>query len=307
MEATAAPRALSLLAPSPPMALRMNCRRVAFGGVRRRGAVAVRAKKKRGRGRDGDGEAGERVDTHSFAPKSGEATGLFPEAVLLRKKMSREDGQVAPEFADAEEEKLYDFLNIQLESDLNLKRMRHYEVVYLIHEDRVEEVEDVVSKVQEFVRAKKGRIWRLNDWGLRRLAYKIKKATHANYILMNFEIESRYINDFKTLLDKDERIIRHLVMKRDEAITEDCPPPPEFHTLRAQQYFDDEDEEEDEEEDSVARSELDSANYDEGDVEADDEPEIIYVDEADQDSYEDTRRRNRKLKVKKYTAEKVLR
>ena len=26
--------------------------------------------------------------------------------------------------------------------------MRHYEVVYLIHEDRVEEVEDVVSKVQ---------------------------------------------------------------------------------------------------------------------------------------------------------------
>jgi len=220
---------------------------------------------------------------------------------------------VAPEFADAEEEKLYDFLNIQLESDLNLKRMRHYEVVYLIHEDRVEEVEDGVSKVQDFVREKKGRIWRLNNWGLRRLAYKIKKATHANYILMNFEIESRYINDFKTLLDKDERIIRHLVMKRDEAITEDCPPPPEFHTLRAQQYFDDEyedEEEEEEEEDLNARSELESVDYDEDDVEAGDEPEIIYVDEADQDNYEDsqdTRRRNRKLKVKKYTAEKVLR
>ncbi|TKW28756.1 hypothetical protein SEVIR_3G348700v4 [Setaria viridis] len=302
MEATAAPRALSLLAPSPPLTLRMNCWRVAVGSVRRRGAVAVRAKKKRGRG--GDGEAEERVDTHSFAPKAGEASGLFPEAVLLRKKMAREDGQVAPEFADAEEEKLYEFLNIQLESDLNLKRMRHYEVVYLIHEDRVEEVEDVVSKVQDFVRAKKGRIWRLNDWGLRRLAYKIKKATHANYILMNFEIESRYINDFKTLLDKDERIIRHLVMKRDEAITEDCPPPPEFHTLRAQQYFDDEFEDE---EGWDARSELESADYGEDNAETGDEPEIIYVDEADQDNYEDTRRRNRKLKVKKYTAEKVLR
>jgi len=167
----------------------------------------------------------------------------------------------------------------------------------------------------DFVREKKGRIWRLNNWGLRRLAYKIKKATHANYILMNFEIESRYINDFKTLLDKDERIIRHLVMKRDEAITEDCPPPPEFHTLRAQQYFDDEyedEEEEEEEEDLNARSELESADYDEDDVAAGDEPEIIYVDEADQDNYkdsQDTRRRNRKLKVKvkKYTAEKVLR
>lgn len=125
---------------------------------------------------------------------------------------------------------------------------------------------------------------------------------------MNFEIESKYINDLKTLLDKDERIIRHLVMKRDEAITEDCPPPPEFHTLRAQQYFDDEyEDEEQEEEDGDARSELESANYDKDGVEADDEPEIIYVDEADQGNYEDTRRRNRKLKVKKYTSEKVLR
>jgi hypothetical protein len=99
-------------------------------------------------------------------------------------------------------------------------------------------------------------------------------------------------------------------MKRDEAITEDCPPPPEFHTLRAQQYFDDEyeDEEEGEEEDdSDARSELQYADYGEDNTETGDEPEIIYVDEADPDNYEDTRRRNRKLKVKKYTAEKVLR
>ncbi|KAL6623579.1 hypothetical protein ACP70R_033458 [Stipagrostis hirtigluma subsp. patula] len=319
MEATAAPRALSLLAPSPPPpTLRVSsCGFDAGGGGRRwRGVVAAGAKKRSGKNREA---AAERVDKHSFAPKDGEATGPFPEAVLLRKKMAREDGQVSPEFADADEEKLYEFLNIQLESDLNLKRMRHYEVVYLIHEDRVEEVEDVVSKVQDFVREKKGRIWRLNNWGLRRLAYKIKKATHANYILMNFEIEARYINDFKTLLDKDERIIRHLVMKRDEAITEDCPPPPEFHTLRAQQYmdddYDDDDEEEEEEEeeeeqqqeDFVDTSELESAGYDDNDVEAGDEPEIIFVDEADHDKHEGSRRWNRKMKVKKYTAEKVLR
>ena len=78
---------------------------------------------------------------------------------------------------------------------------------------------------------------------MRRLAYKIKKAKNAHYILMNFEMEAKWINDFKSMLDKDERVIRHLVIKRDEAITEDCPPPPEFHTLRS--GFDDDDEEED--------------------------------------------------------------
>jgi ribosomal protein S6 len=167
-----------------------------------------------------------------------------------------------------------------------------------------------ICSLADFVREKKGRIWRLNNWGLRRLAYKIKKATHANYILMNFEIEARYINDFKTVLDRDERIIRHLVMKQDEAITEHCPPP-EFHALRAQQYmddeYDDEDEEEEEQEELDAMNELDSGGYDGDNVEGTNEPEIIFVDETNQDKYEDSRRKNRKLKAKKYTVEKVLR
>jgi hypothetical protein len=84
---------------------------------------------------------------------------------------------------------------------------------------------------------------------MRRLAYKIQKAKNAHYILMNFELEAKWINDFKSLLDKDERVIRHLVIKRDEAITEDCPPPPEFHTLRGD--MDEDDIDYDEEEDDI--------------------------------------------------------
>lgn len=185
----------------------------------------------------------DKPDTHSFTVKP-EETGSFPEAVLLKKKVVNEDGGEELEFADAEEENLFEFLSLELESSMNLERMRHYEVVYLIHEDHVEEVDSVVSKIQEFIKEKKGRIYRVNNWGLRRLAYKIKKAKKANYILMNFELEARCINEFKTMLDKDERIIRHLVIKRDEAITEDCPPPPEFFTLKAGMNDNDEDEDE---------------------------------------------------------------
>ncbi|XP_042487597.1 uncharacterized protein LOC122067816 [Macadamia integrifolia] len=209
-----------------------------FLDYRGRSSVVVAAKKKK-----------EKFDSHSFVPKPDEATGPFPEAVLFKQKELREDGRLLPEFADAEEEKLYEYLNLQLESDLNVERVRHYEVVYLIHEDHAEEVSSVVSNVEDFIREKKGKIWRLNDWGLRRLAYSIKKATRANYILMNFELEAKWINDFKSMLDKDERVIRHLVMKMDKAITEYCPPPPEFHTLRAGMEdeedldFDDEDDE----------------------------------------------------------------
>lgn len=189
-----------------------------------------------------------REDTHSFVPKTEEVTGPFPEAVLLKEK-TFQDGKVLPEFADAEEQTLYESLMLELESDTVLEQMRHYEVVYLIHEKHAEEVGSVNEKVQEFLREKKGKIWRVSDWGMRRLAYKIQKAKNAHYILMNFELEAKWINDFKSLLDKDERVIRHLVIKRDEAITEDCPPPPEFHTLRGD--MDEDDIDYDEEEDDI--------------------------------------------------------
>ncbi|KFK39053.1 hypothetical protein AALP_AA3G194600 [Arabis alpina] len=189
-------------------------------------------------------------DNHGFSVRPDEATGPFPESILLKEKKVDEEGDLLPEFADAEEKELYEFLDLQLQSDLNEERMRHYEVVYLIHEKNAEEVESINEKVQEFLKEKKGIVWRFSDWGMRRLAYKIQKAENAHYILMNFEIEAKYLNEFKGLLDSDERVIRHLVMKRDEAITEDCPPPPEFHSVRAgmdDDEFDDDDEEEDEE------------------------------------------------------------
>ncbi|XP_008801732.2 uncharacterized protein LOC103715764 [Phoenix dactylifera] len=239
-------------------------------------------------------------DSHSFVSKPDEATGPFPEAVLLKKKTVKEDGSVLPEFADAEEEKLYEFLKLQLESDLNVERVRHYEVVYLIHEDHVDEVESVISKVQDFIRERKGRIWRLNNWGLRRLAYKIRKAKNANYILMNFELEAKLINDFKSMLDKDERIIRHLVIKRDEPITEDCPPPPEYHTVRAQQGMLDE-EYEDDEFDGEGKDWDDEGELEVDDV--DDGGNIIFVGDDDKDDRNDGVSR----KAKTLKAEKIAR
>ncbi|XP_059645203.1 protein REGULATOR OF FATTY ACID COMPOSITION 3, chloroplastic [Cornus florida] len=236
-----------------------------------------------------------KIDTHSFVVKPDEATGPFPEAVLLREKKLQEDGSLLPEFADSEEEKIFEYLNLKLESHSNVKQMRHYEVVYLIHENHKEEVGSVNSKVEDFLREKKGKVWRFSDWGLRRLAYKIQKAKNAHYILMNFELEAKWINDFKSMLDKDERVIRHLVIKRDEAITEDCPPPLEFHTMRGnmdddEDGIEDGDAYEDEDGDDLDdEGEIDMASYDD-----DTEDSIIYVeDDADEvDADGDIKKRN---------------
>ncbi|XP_062108846.1 protein REGULATOR OF FATTY ACID COMPOSITION 3, chloroplastic [Humulus lupulus] len=253
--------------------------------ISRRVSVIVGAKKNR------------KEDTHHFVPKPDEATGPFPEAVLFKEKKVEKDGKLVPEFADAEEEKIYEVLKLQLENDLEEEqRLRHYEVVYLIHEKHAEEVESVNAKVNEFLREKRGKIWRISDWGMRRLAYKIQKAKNAHYFLMNFEMDAKWINDFKSMLDKDERVIRHLVIKRDEAITEDCPPPPEFHSMRSGMEDDDEDED----------IEYDDEEYDEdwdAEGEIEDEDGIIIV--SDEDEEDSTSKSGGKSKTSKLKAEKV--
>lgn len=139
----------------------------------------------------------------------------------------------------------------------------------------------------DFIREKKGRIWRLNDWGLRRLAYEVKKALEAHYILINFEIDAKFINEFKTMLDKDERVIRHLVTKQDKAETEYSPPPMDYQTLLAKQglgdddgFWDDDEGEDDDIDYTMYNDDDEDEEEDDGDV-ADgdkDEGEVIYVD-----------------------------
>lgn len=92
---------------------------------------------------------------------------------------------------------------------------------------------------------------------------------------MNFELEAKLINDFKNMLDEDERVIRHLVMKRDKAETQDCPPPPLFHSVRSNR---------DDEEDDEFEDEDDGEDWiDEDVVEIDVSTEgIVFVDDTDE-------------------------
>lgn len=147
-------------------------------------------------------------------------------------------------------------------------------------------------------------MWRFSDWGMRTLAYEIKKASRAHYILMNFELGAKWIDDFKNMLDTDERVIRHLVMKRDKAETEDCPPPPEFHTLHA--ATDDEDEEDMDDYDDdydEDKEDMDDEDEDYTEMYDDDTNGIILVDDHDDEDTVETARRidtrkKGKMKVK---------
>ena len=101
--------------------------------------------------------------------------------------------------------------------------MRHYEVVFLIHPDQSEQVPAMVERYQSTITASGGTVHRSEDWGRRQLAHIINKVHKAHYVLMNIECEKAALDELLNSFKFNDAVLRHLVIRRDEAVTEASP------------------------------------------------------------------------------------
>ncbi len=101
--------------------------------------------------------------------------------------------------------------------------MRHYEIVFLVHPDQSEQVPAMVEKYQGMVTEAGGQVHRSEDWGRRQLAHPINKVHKAHYALLNVECPLDVLNEIKSAFKFNDAVLRHMVLTRDEAITEASP------------------------------------------------------------------------------------
>ncbi len=101
--------------------------------------------------------------------------------------------------------------------------MRHYEIVFLVHPDQSEQVPGMVERYTSTVSTNGGTVHRLEDWGRRQLAYSINKIHKAHYILMNIECNDEALEELTTNFRYNDAVLRNLVIRTDEAITEESP------------------------------------------------------------------------------------
>ena len=99
--------------------------------------------------------------------------------------------------------------------------MRHYELVLIVHPDQSDQVVGMVERYIKLVQDNGGVIHRLEDWGRRQLAYPINKIHKAHYVLFNIETDGETLAELEELFRYNDAIIRSLVMRRDEAVTEE--------------------------------------------------------------------------------------
>ena len=101
--------------------------------------------------------------------------------------------------------------------------MRHYEIVFLVHPDQSEQVPAMVERYQSMVTESKGTVHRSEDWGRRQLAHPITKVHKAHYVMMNVECTHNIIDEITSAFRFNDAVLRHLVIKRDVALTEASP------------------------------------------------------------------------------------
>ena len=98
--------------------------------------------------------------------------------------------------------------------------MRHYEIVFLVHPDQSEQVPAMIERYKSLIENGNGKIHRLEDWGRRQLAYPIENLVKAHYVLLNIEAGQDVLNELVDTFRFNDAVLRHLVMKRDDAVTE---------------------------------------------------------------------------------------
>jgi small subunit ribosomal protein S6 len=98
--------------------------------------------------------------------------------------------------------------------------LRHYEVVFIVHPDQADQISAMIQKYREIIESRGGKIHRLEEWGRRQLAYPIANLHKANYVLMNIECNQESLDELNEAFRFNDAILRRLVIKRKDAITE---------------------------------------------------------------------------------------
>ena len=95
--------------------------------------------------------------------------------------------------------------------------VNRYETVFIVtpvlSEDQMKET---VEKYTNFLKDHGAEIVYTNNWGMRKLAYPIRKKTTGFYYLIEFNAEGSVIADLEIAYKRDERLLRFLTTKLDK-------------------------------------------------------------------------------------------
>lgn len=95
--------------------------------------------------------------------------------------------------------------------------MANYESVLIARQDLgASQVNTLVSELSEVLKKEGGEVVKVDNWGLKNLAYRIKKNRKGHYVLMNIVAPAKAISEYERLMRLNEDVIRYMTIKVDQ-------------------------------------------------------------------------------------------
>ena len=100
--------------------------------------------------------------------------------------------------------------------------MRRYEQIYILRPSLSEgEITTVVENTNQLILDENGAIIYLDRWGMRKLAYPIKKETQGYYVLCDFAATPEVVSEIERKFRIDDSVLKYLTVKTAEEISAD--------------------------------------------------------------------------------------
>ncbi len=100
--------------------------------------------------------------------------------------------------------------------------MRHYEITYILRPNLGEDqFNEIIERTNAIVTNDDGSVIDIDHWGIKKLAYEIKKEVQGYYVLMNFAAHGTTINEIERIFRIDDNVLRYLTIKLADAIDAD--------------------------------------------------------------------------------------
>ncbi|ANA39582.1 MULTISPECIES: 30S ribosomal protein S6 [Geobacter] len=102
--------------------------------------------------------------------------------------------------------------------------VRMYETIVIVQPELGDdELKGLTAKVTDIIGSFKGVLHRLEDWGVRKLAYPVKKSARGRYYYIRFDGDAPLIAELERRLRLDDKVLRYQSVKLEKEATAPAP------------------------------------------------------------------------------------
>lgn len=94
--------------------------------------------------------------------------------------------------------------------------MTNYEVLFIIDPALEDEAKEATIEAVKGIIATEGEVGEADVWGMRKLAYPIRKKSEGYYVVIPFQAQPTLPKELDRRLRISDHIMRHLIVNKDE-------------------------------------------------------------------------------------------